>query len=138
MVRMDEVERIALELPEVEAGARHGNRTWFVRKQGFVWERPLSKADVKRWGDALPPPPDGPIVAVRTADLAEKEAMLQSGTPGFFTVAHFDGYPAVLIELAKVTRRPLREAVVDAWLACAPPALAEAYVEAEKAKRRGR
>jgi hypothetical protein len=43
-----------------------------------------------------------------------------------------------MVRMDEVTRRPLREAVVDAWLACAPPALAEAYVEAEKAKRRRR
>jgi hypothetical protein len=136
MVRLDEVGRIALELPEVEEGVRHGARTWFVKGRGFVWERGLRKADLKRWGDALPPPPDGPLVAVRTADLAEKEALLQSGAPGFFTIPHFDGYPAVLIELKKVTKRPLREAIVDAWLACAPAKVADAYVEAERAKRR--
>jgi hypothetical protein len=138
MVRLDDVARIALELPEVEEGLRHGNRTWFVKGKGFVWELGLSKADLKRWGDALPPPPDGPLVAVRTADLAEKEALLQRGTPGFFTITHFDGYPAVLVELQKVTTRPLRAAIVDAWLACAPMKLADAYVEEERAKRRRR
>jgi hypothetical protein len=127
MVRLDDVATIALALPEVEEGARHGNRTWFVKGKGFVWERPLTKADVKRCGEALPP--DGPIVAVHTADLSEKEAMLQSGTSGFFTMAHFDGYPAVLVDLKKVTKKALREAIVDAWLACAPAKLADAHAK---------
>jgi hypothetical protein len=40
----------------------------------------------------------------------------------FFTIPHFNGYPAVLIELRKASRKALRDALVDGWLACAPPA----------------
>ena len=39
----------------------------------------------------------------------------------FFTIPHFDGYPAVLIQLRKVGQQALREALIDGWLACAPP-----------------
>jgi hypothetical protein len=49
---------------------------------------------------------------------------------GFFTITHFDGYPAVLIQLDVVSKRRLREAIVDAWLACAPRAMADEYVRA--------
>ena len=55
--------------------------------------------------------------------------MLAAGTNGIFTIPHFDGYAAVLVQLKTVTKRPLREALVDAWLACAPPHLAEKYLE---------
>ena len=55
--------------------------------------------------------------------------MLAAQTKGFFTIPHFDGYAAVLIQLKAVTKRALREAIVDGWLACAPPKLAEAYVQ---------
>jgi hypothetical protein len=72
--------------------------------------------------------PDGPILAVRVEDLGEKEAVLASQPKGFFTIAHFSGYPAVLIQLRVVGKKALREAIVDGWLACAPPALAEEYV----------
>ena len=60
-------------------------------------------------------------------DLGEKEAILAAGTKGFFTISHFDHYPAFLIQLDRVTKKALREALIDGWLACAPPALAEDY-----------
>ena len=127
MVTVDEAARMALELPQVTEGERYGNRTWAVGGKAFAWERPFSKADIRRFGDATPP--DGPILAVRVADLGEKEAVLAAQPKGFFTIPHFDGYAAVLIHLRVVGKRALREAIVDGWLACAPPALAEQYAQ---------
>jgi hypothetical protein len=126
MATLDDVARLASELPEVTNGERHGHLTWYVQGKAFAWERPFNKADIKRFGDVSPP--EGPIVAVRVADLSEKEAVLSASAPAFFTIPHFDGYSAVLIQLKKVTRKALREAIVDAWLACAPPRLASEYL----------
>ena len=134
MASVEDVARIALDLPEVTEGERHGHRTWFVSGKAFAWERPFSKADVKRFGDATPPA--GPILAVSVADLGEKEAVLAAQAPAFFTIPHFDGYAAVLIQLKKVTKRPLREAIVDGWLARAPTKLADEYVEQERTRKR--
>ncbi len=125
MQTLDDVERMATDLPEVTAGERHGNLTWLVRGKVFVWERPFSKADIKRFGATVPP--EGPIVAVRVADLNEKEAVLAASSRAFFTIPHFDGYSAILIQLKRVTGKALRDAIVDAWLACAPPQLADDY-----------
>ena len=133
MVTVDDVARIALELPEVTEGERHGNRTWSVDGKGFAWVRPFSKADIRRFGDATPP--EGPILAVRVEDLSEKEAVLEAQPDAFFTIPHFDGYAAVLIELSAVTGAALREAVIDGWLACAPQKLADEYI-AEDSDRR--
>jgi len=121
----DDVARMALELPEATEGERYGNRTWYVGKKAFAWDRPFSKADLKRFGDETPP--DGPILAVRVGDLGEKEAVLAANPGPFFTIPHFDGYSAVLIALPAVSAEALREALTDGWLACAPPALADQY-----------
>ncbi|MFZ0251096.1 MAG: MmcQ/YjbR family DNA-binding protein [Acidimicrobiales bacterium] len=126
MAALEDVERVASGLPEVTEGVRHGNRTWFVRGKAFAWERPFSKADLKRFGDVVPPA--GPILAVCTADLADKDALLATGAPGFFTIPHFEGYAAVLVQLGAVAKRPLRQAIEDAWLACAPAALARTFL----------
>jgi len=132
-----DVERIVEGLPEVTIGERHGRRTWFVgtgrKPSAFAWERPFSKADIKRFGDE--PVPDGEIRAVSVADLDDKEAVLQAGTPGVFSIEHFNGYAAVLIQLRRVTKTALRNLLVDAWLAAAPDALAEAFLASPRGRR---
>jgi hypothetical protein len=127
VARLDDAAQLALELPEVTEGMRHGNRTWFVRGKAFAWERPFSKADLRRFGDATPA--DGPVLAVSVEDLGEKEAVLAAGIKGVFTIPHFDGYAAVLIQLKSIGKRALREAIVDAWLAVAPPRLADEHLQ---------
>ncbi len=130
MATVEDAARLALDLPDVTEGERHGNRTWFVGGKAFAWVRPFSKADLRRFGDE--PPPEGPILAVRVADLGEKEAVLAANPRGFFTIPHFDGYAAVLIQLKAAGKRALREALIDGWSACAP----HGAPEARRARRR--
>jgi hypothetical protein len=127
MATLDDVAQLVSELPEVTEGERYGNRTWSVAGKGFAWERPFSKADLKRFGEATPP--DGPILAIRVEDLSEKEAVLAAQPEAFFTIPHFDGYSAVLVQLRKVSTKALRDALTDGWLACAPPELAKQYLQ---------
>ena len=126
MATFDEVARLALELPGATEEERHGNRTWKVAGKAFAWERPFSQADLRRFGDETPP--DGPILAVRVEDLGEKEAVLAANPTAFFTIPHFDGYSAILIQLPLATAQALRDAIADGWLACAPPGLADQYL----------
>jgi hypothetical protein len=125
VVTFDEVALMAAELPEVTEGERYGHRTWFVAGKAFAWERPFSKADIRRFGEETPP--DGPILAVSVEDLSEKEAVLAAHPASFFTIPHFNGYAAVLIQLAAVSEAELRDVLTDGWLAVAPPALARRH-----------
>src|SRR5437764_14551342 len=126
MATLDDAAAIALSLAEVTEGERYGNRTWAVGSKAFAWERPFSKADIKRFGDETPP--DGAILAVSVEDMHEKEAVLEAHPGVFFNIQHFKGYPAVLIHLRKVGKRELREALVDGWLAVAPSKLAKEFL----------
>lgn len=121
-VKLDEVAAMAEALPEVTIGERYGRRTWFVAGKAFAWERPFSKADIKRFGTETPP--DGDIVAVSVADLDEKDALLAAAPKGVFTIEHFNGYAAVLVQLKAVGKRTMRELLEDAWSAQAPARLA--------------
>ncbi|MTD13991.1 hypothetical protein GIS00_08545 [Nakamurella sp. YIM 132087] len=125
MATLEDATALASALPEVEETTRYGHRSWAVRRKVFAWERPFSKADLKRFGDETPP--SGPILAITTADLHEKEAIIAAGPGVFFTIPHFDNYAAVLLRLDAITKPALREAIVDGWLACAPDSLAATY-----------
>jgi hypothetical protein len=121
----DDVREIALALPETSEAISRENRHWRVKDKGFVWERPLRRGDLEALGDSAP---DGPILGVRTEHLGAKDAMLASDPGVFFTTPHFDGYPAVLVQLDKISLAELREVIVEAWLVRAPKRLADAYV----------
>ena len=67
-----------------------------------------AKADLKRFGDEAPPA--GEILAVRVESLDAKEALLEIGPPGFFTIPHFQGSPGLADRAAEGARagRPCR------------------------------
>ena len=126
MLTIDEASGLAHQLDEVTEGSRHGNRTWYVAGRAFMWERPFTKADLKRFGDQKPP--TGPILALCVEDLDDKKAALAAHPRSFFTIAHFDGYAAVLVQVDVATKRELKEAILDAWLASAPPRLVRGFL----------
>jgi hypothetical protein len=99
-------------LPGVTVGRKWNHRTWLVGDKGFAWERPFSKADLGRFGDT--PPPRGDIVAVIVEDLDAKDALLAIAPAGFFTIPHFAGYPAILVELRVARADDVRAAILAA------------------------
>jgi hypothetical protein len=127
MATWDDVRRIALELPETSEGISRDLRQWRVKDKGFVWERPLRRADLEALGDDAP---YGPILGARVEHLVAKEALLADDPSVYFTTPHFDGYPAILVQLDRIGLDDLREVIVEAWLARAPKRLAKAYVDA--------
>jgi hypothetical protein len=127
MASWDDVRVRALALPETDEIDRRGQLTWRVKEKGFVWERPLNKSDIKRQEAAGEPIPDGPILAARVDDEGVKGALIASAPDVYFTIAHFDGYSAVLVLLERISPEELDELIIDAWLACAPAKLAKQF-----------
>jgi hypothetical protein len=128
MATWRDVRRLALALPgTVEETTSGGNRAWTVNKKFVAWERPLRKADVNALG---PGAPTGAILGVRTPDLELKEVLVASNPSVFFTTPHFDGYPAVLIRLAKIGTKELKHVLIEAWLVRAPKREVKKYLEA--------
>ena len=126
MATWDDVRRIALGLPEAEERLSRDTRQWRVKDKLFVWERPLRRGEIEALGrDA----PDGPILGARVEHLGAKQALLADDPAVFFTTSHFDGYPAILVRLDRITFEDLEEVVTEAWLARAPNRLARTYVE---------
>ena len=118
-------------LPGVSEETSRENGAWIVNKKFFAWERPLRKSDLAALGKSAPA---GPILGLRTADLEMKEAMLRSAPAYFFTTPHFDGYPAVLVQLDKIPAKDLKNAIVEAWMSRATDRAVNEYLA--KSKRR--
>ncbi|MGK5110980.1 MULTISPECIES: MmcQ/YjbR family DNA-binding protein [unclassified Geodermatophilus] len=127
MATWTDVRQVALTLPEVTESDARGRHEWRVRDKGFVWERPLRRADLEALGDQAP---DGPVLAAWVPDLGAKEELLADDPAVYFTTPHFTGYPVVLVRLDEMAVEELPELVTEAWLARAPKRLARAYLDA--------
>jgi hypothetical protein len=133
MASWDDVRRIALSLPDTDERPSHqGRASWRVREKGFVWERPLRPTDLRALGDGAP---RGPILGARVEHLGAKEALLADGPEVYFTTPHFDGYPAILVRLDRISLEDLDELIVEAWLARAPTRLVKEYLKAHPPQR---
>ena len=101
-------------------------RAWRVRKKLVVWERPLRKSDLLALGDAAP---DGPILGAMVASVWDKDLLIARAPDIYFTTPHFDGYPAILVQLARIPVEELEGLIEDAWVRQAPKRLAKTYLE---------
>jgi hypothetical protein len=125
MATWDDVRRLALSLPETSERLSRGNAQWRVKDKLFVWDRPLRNTDLAALGDAAP---KGPILGARVEHLVAKDALVADSSGVYFTTPHFDGYPAILVQLDLIAVADLEEVTVEAWLARAPAKLAQAYL----------
>jgi hypothetical protein len=126
MATWRDVSRIIQTLPQTsEERSAEGRFTWKVSSKSFAWERPLRRADIAALGETAPA---GPILGIRTADLEMKEVLLATDPKVFFTTPHFDGYPAALVQLTRITPAKLKDVLVEAWLARAPKRAARAFL----------
>jgi hypothetical protein len=127
MATWSDVRKIALALPgTTEEATSSGNRAWIVNKKFFTWERPLRASDLAALGDKAP---KGAILGVRVPDLEMKEVLLGSNPGVYFTTPHFQGYPAILIRLGKISARELKDVVTEAWLARAGKRAVAAFLK---------
>jgi hypothetical protein len=132
MASQDDVRRIAMALPGVTASQERfafsvDNKG---KPKGFVWV----------WHERIHPKqarvPQPSVIAVRVADQTEKAALLAADPDKFFTEPHYNGFPAVLVRLPKVTQAGLRQVIIEAWRCQAPKALVAAYDAGDSAPER--
>jgi hypothetical protein len=125
-----DVDEICLALPEVELGTSWGdNPTYKVRGKGFLMHRPPGRTAVDpetgEWYTDL--------LVITVPGESEKRALVEDARLPFFTIDHFDGYNAVLVQqsrLGEIERDELAEIITDAWLTKAPASLAKTYLAA--------
>jgi hypothetical protein len=128
--RVEEVHELARALPHVtvEHGSR-GNPIYQVGGKSFIFFRtPRPDAVDPATGERLPD-----VIVFWVASEADKQALVQDESTPFFTTAHFDGHPSVLLRasrIAELTREELVELVQDAWLSRASARRAAAWLSA--------
>ena len=118
MATLDDVRTIALALPGVveSVDGHRGGASWRTPAGAFVWQRGPSGRDLEQLAALGREWPPGDVVGVRTDGAQVKEALLETYPDAFFTIPHFDGYPAVLVRLDAIDPVQLREVITDAWL----------------------
>jgi hypothetical protein len=59
--------------------------------------------------------------------VGEKEALLAANPEAYYTTAHYDGYAAILVNLAAVDLDELRELITESWRIKAPIRLRRSF-----------
>jgi hypothetical protein len=129
--RLEDVHEVALGMPHVTVyHGPHGNPIYQVGGKSFVFFRnPRPDAVDPDTGERYPD-----VIMFWVTSEADKQALVQDQSSPFFTTAHFDGHPSVLVRasrLGELTIAELTEVIQDAWLARASPTRAAAYLTAK-------
>jgi hypothetical protein len=111
MATQADVRRIAMALPNVEEGDDRFGFSVRVKDKakGFAWVW-MERVEPKKPRVANPG-----VLAVRVANLGQKEALLAAEPKKFFTEPHYNGFPAVLVRLEAVTPGDLEVLLAEAW-----------------------
>ena len=125
--RPEDVDDICASLPETELGTSWGDLpTWKVPRgdkgKGFVLYRPPHRTAV----DPTTGEMYDDLVVISTPTEAEKHALVADESTPFFTIDHFRGHAAVLVQqsrLGEISRDELAEVITEAWAAKAPKKL---------------
>jgi hypothetical protein len=124
---VDDVHEICMALPEVELGTSWGDRpTYKVRGKGFLLHRAPGRTAI----DPETGEPYDDLLVITVPSAVEKEALVADTSLPFFTIDHFRGYNAVLVQksrLPEIERDELAEIIADAWAAKAPKTLVKAF-----------
>jgi hypothetical protein len=115
MADADDLCRLALSLPHAEEIDSDGF-DFRVGGRGFVWSYPERRAGEPRRLRT-------DVAVLYVGDEGEKQALLLGEPEIFFTTPEYNGWPLVLLRLAKVDVERLTELVTDAWRMRAPEAL---------------
>lgn len=123
MADLNDLQRIACSLPGVVQEER---RPAFAvlnkgKRKGFAWVW-MERIDPKRARV-----PNLEVIAIRVRNELEKEALIASEPTKFFTEAHYNGFPAILVRLAAVEVDELEALLVNGWRCQAPPALVRGF-----------
>jgi len=127
MATMDDLDRLALELPEATKAVEDGRPSYLVHGKWFCFHRkPRKDAVDPETGDRLED-----VLVFRVEDAGAKELQLRDARGLFFTTPHWNGFPAVLMrirDLAELDVEQLREVVEDAWLTKAQKRVAKKWL----------
>lgn len=120
MADLEDVRRIALSLPDTSGDDGFAVRNG-AKVRGFAWVW-MQRVDPKK-----PRVPCPEVLAIRTASLEDKEALIVADPKKFFTEPHYNGFPAVLVRLANIELDELEELLIDGWRCQAPKTLVKAF-----------
>jgi hypothetical protein len=76
------------------------------------------------------------VIVLWVPSESDKQALVQDPASPFFTTAHFDGHPSVLVRASHIdalTRQELAEVVQDAWLSRASARRAAKWLDSQAA-----
>ena len=126
--RVEDLHELALAMPHVTVVHGSGdNPVYQVGGKSFVFFRnPRPDAVDPDTGERYPD-----VIVFWVGSEADKLALVQDEASPFFTTAHFDGHPSVLLRasrLGELTLEELGEVVQDAWLSRASPRRAAAWL----------